>query len=328
MLTRRFLHVLPMAFQIAVAIGAIGVASARAQGLGGAGTVQGTVKDPTGGVMQAVEVKISNPVSGFTRTTTTDAAGKFVFGNLPPNPLSRRRRGAGLQDARARRRRAERRADRRRPGAGAGRRDHERRGRRPRRGSARAGSDRAHRHRSEPDREAAARVVVRPEPGDHARVARRRRRIPTASSTRSAITPRRSSRSTTSRSPISRAGSIRIRSRRTRCSRWRSSPASRRPSTATRAASSCTSSPSRASISRSRPAARRSATARSRVPTGEFERRRRLAHASATSCRSAGMRTDRFLDPPEFAALHDHGQQPLVLQSPRRARRRHRARFI
>jgi hypothetical protein len=57
-----------------------------AQGLGGAGTVRGTVKDPTGGVMQAVEVRITNPVSGLTRTTTTDAAGKYIFSNLPPNP--------------------------------------------------------------------------------------------------------------------------------------------------------------------------------------------------------------------------------------------------
>ena len=46
-----------------------------AQGLGGAGTVQGTVKDPTGGVMQAVQVRIGNPVSGFSRTASTDAAG-------------------------------------------------------------------------------------------------------------------------------------------------------------------------------------------------------------------------------------------------------------
>ena len=35
--------------------------------------------------MQAVEVTIKSPVSGFTRTATTDAAGKYVFGNLPPN---------------------------------------------------------------------------------------------------------------------------------------------------------------------------------------------------------------------------------------------------
>src|SRR5438093_371848 len=57
-----------------------------AQELGGAGTVQGTIKDPTGGVMQAVEVRIANPVSGFSRATTTDAAGKYVFRNLAPNP--------------------------------------------------------------------------------------------------------------------------------------------------------------------------------------------------------------------------------------------------
>jgi hypothetical protein len=53
--------------------------------LGGAGTLQGTVKDPTGGVMQAVEVRITNPLSGFTRTVTTDAAGKYAFSNLAPN---------------------------------------------------------------------------------------------------------------------------------------------------------------------------------------------------------------------------------------------------
>src|ERR1700726_649412 len=67
-------------------VGALGLDLARAQGLGGSGTVQGTVKDPTGGVMVAVTVDISNPVSGFKRSATTDAAGKFVFRNLAPNP--------------------------------------------------------------------------------------------------------------------------------------------------------------------------------------------------------------------------------------------------
>src|ERR1700689_2349075 len=57
-----------------------------AQGLGGAGTVQGVVKDPTGGVMQAVTLTLTNPVSGFKRETTTDSVGRFTFGNLPPNP--------------------------------------------------------------------------------------------------------------------------------------------------------------------------------------------------------------------------------------------------
>src|ERR1700687_4453821 len=65
---------------------AMGERSSFAQGLGGAGTVQGTVKDPTGGVMVAVTVDISNPVTGFKRSATTDQAGKFVFRNLAPNP--------------------------------------------------------------------------------------------------------------------------------------------------------------------------------------------------------------------------------------------------
>lgn len=64
----------------------IGASGAAAQELGGAGTVQGVVTDPSGGVMQAVTVTLSNPVTQFTRSATTDAAGKFVFHNIPPNP--------------------------------------------------------------------------------------------------------------------------------------------------------------------------------------------------------------------------------------------------
>jgi hypothetical protein len=60
-------------------------ASAAAQGVGGAGTIQGVVKDPIGGAMQAVDVRISNRVTGFSRTATTDNAGKYSFTNLPPN---------------------------------------------------------------------------------------------------------------------------------------------------------------------------------------------------------------------------------------------------
>ncbi len=74
-------------------------APARSQGLGGAGTVQGTVKDPTGGVMQAVDVTISNPVSGFSRTTTTDAQGHYVFSNLPQNPYRISAAPQGFQPA-------------------------------------------------------------------------------------------------------------------------------------------------------------------------------------------------------------------------------------
>jgi len=58
---------------------------ALAQGLGGAGTLQGTVKDATGGVLPGATVVVTNPVSGFKRDTVTDSQGQFVFRNLPPN---------------------------------------------------------------------------------------------------------------------------------------------------------------------------------------------------------------------------------------------------
>ena len=69
----------------ALGIAIAGATSVAGQGLGGAGTVQGTVTDSTGAVLVAIGVDISNPVSGFSRTTTTDQTGKFVFRNLPPN---------------------------------------------------------------------------------------------------------------------------------------------------------------------------------------------------------------------------------------------------
>jgi carboxypeptidase family protein len=68
-----------------LAVIAAGARPSAAQGLG-AGGVQGVVKDPTGGVLQSVEVKLANPVTGFARTVTTDAMGRFAFSNVPPNP--------------------------------------------------------------------------------------------------------------------------------------------------------------------------------------------------------------------------------------------------
>ena len=53
---------------------------------GAAGTVQGTVKDPSGAVIPGAMVKIYNPVSGYERTASTDASGNFAFNNVPFNP--------------------------------------------------------------------------------------------------------------------------------------------------------------------------------------------------------------------------------------------------
>jgi hypothetical protein len=51
-----------------------------------AGTVYGTVTDATGAIVPNATVAIENPVSGYTRTTTSDSQGRYQFTNLPLNP--------------------------------------------------------------------------------------------------------------------------------------------------------------------------------------------------------------------------------------------------
>jgi hypothetical protein len=60
--------------------------AATAQSVGNSGSINGSVVDPTGAVVANATVTIHNPVSGFDRATTTDASGKFAFTNIPFNP--------------------------------------------------------------------------------------------------------------------------------------------------------------------------------------------------------------------------------------------------
>jgi len=53
---------------------------------GNSTSINGTVLDPSGAVVSNATVEIHNPVSGFSRTVTTDAAGKFTVPNVPFNP--------------------------------------------------------------------------------------------------------------------------------------------------------------------------------------------------------------------------------------------------
>ena len=55
---------------------------------GNAGTISGTVTDPSGAVVPNATVHLSNPVSEFAQTTTADATGQFSFSNVPFNPYT------------------------------------------------------------------------------------------------------------------------------------------------------------------------------------------------------------------------------------------------
>ena len=51
-----------------------------------AGTITGVVTDASGAVVPGAVVTIANPVSGLSRSATTDPAGHYQFNNLPLNP--------------------------------------------------------------------------------------------------------------------------------------------------------------------------------------------------------------------------------------------------
>jgi hypothetical protein len=56
----------------------------RAQ-MGNSGSIDGVVKDPSGGIVAGAVVEISYPVSGYQRETTTGSDGGFKFTNVPFN---------------------------------------------------------------------------------------------------------------------------------------------------------------------------------------------------------------------------------------------------
>ncbi len=62
-----------------------GAAPLRAQ-TGNSGSIDGVVKDPSGSSVPGAKVEITNPVSGFHREAPTDTDGAFRFTNVPFNP--------------------------------------------------------------------------------------------------------------------------------------------------------------------------------------------------------------------------------------------------
>jgi hypothetical protein len=82
---KMFRRALLSAFALFVSAFFLNVFPALAQ-IGNSGSIEGIVKDPSGGAIPGATVQITNVVSGLSRTTTTAADGSFRFTNVPFNP--------------------------------------------------------------------------------------------------------------------------------------------------------------------------------------------------------------------------------------------------
>jgi len=61
------------------------------------GSITGTVKDTTGGVIPQATVTVASPSTGVTRTVTTNDTGDFVVPNLPPGDYTIRIESGGFK---------------------------------------------------------------------------------------------------------------------------------------------------------------------------------------------------------------------------------------
>lgn len=68
-----------------------------AQATGTGGTVTGVVTDPSGALVAGAEVKLTNPVSGYTQSIKTGADGTFRLVNIPPNQYHLEVSASGFQ---------------------------------------------------------------------------------------------------------------------------------------------------------------------------------------------------------------------------------------
>ena len=83
-LKKRTRHMMYAAICLLASIGL--TTSALAQSLGNAGTIEGTVVDPSGATIPQAEVRLSNAVTGYSQSVTTGSDGSFRLVNIPPNP--------------------------------------------------------------------------------------------------------------------------------------------------------------------------------------------------------------------------------------------------
>ncbi len=72
--------------------------SGYAQSVSGSGIIRGSLLDPSGAAIKGGIVEIQNPVSGYSRTASTDAQGNFEFPNVPYNNYHLTAGASGFQN--------------------------------------------------------------------------------------------------------------------------------------------------------------------------------------------------------------------------------------
>src|SRR5438132_3317982 len=75
-----------LALGVLLLFSAVFVQPAFGQSLGNAGTIEGSVIDPSGAAVAKATVTIHNAVTGYTRSVLSATDGTFRFSNIPPNP--------------------------------------------------------------------------------------------------------------------------------------------------------------------------------------------------------------------------------------------------
>jgi hypothetical protein len=75
----------------------VGCRPAFAQSLGNAGTIEGTVQDPSGAAIPNALVSIRNSVTGYSQSVSTGSDGAFHLINIPPNPYRLEVSAAGFE---------------------------------------------------------------------------------------------------------------------------------------------------------------------------------------------------------------------------------------
>src|SRR5258708_2107109 len=67
-----------------------------AQSLGNAGTIEGTVVDPSGAVVAKAQVSVHNSLTGYTQSIVSASDASLGVGNVPPNPYHLQVKASGF----------------------------------------------------------------------------------------------------------------------------------------------------------------------------------------------------------------------------------------